>query len=154
MEYLAQTVAWWHWIVLGIILSAAEILIPSFIVLWFGLAAIAVGIIDLLFGTGFTTELYLWILLSVLFLAIYFRFFKKHEPVPSVGQAEGEYADIPGVIVKDLGGGRYKARFDLPVLGDRVWVVEPEGESSFREGDKIKVAHVYGQIVKVKGVSE
>ena len=153
MEFFAQTVQWWHWVILGIVLTAGEIVIPSFIVIWFGLAAIVVGFIDLFFQTSFTTELYLWIILSILFLALYYKFFKKHEPVSTVGQSEGEYAAIPGVIVKELGGVRYTARFDLPVLGDRVWVVEPEGDATFREGDRIVVAHVYGQIVKVKGAS-
>jgi len=154
MAFLVQTVEWWHWVILGIVLTAGEIVIPSFIVIWFGLAAIGVGVLDLVFQTGFTTELYLWVGLSTLFLGLYYKFFKTHEPTSTIGQSRGEYADIPGTIIEDLGGGRYKAHFDLPVLGDRVWVVESEGESDFREGEAVQVDHVYGQIIKVKPISK
>ncbi|WP_456451071.1 NfeD family protein [Hydrogenimonas sp.] len=150
MEFLSQSVLWWHWVVLGIALSAAEILIPSFIVIWFGVAAIVVGAVDYFFHTGFTTELYLWSGLSVALLVAYWKYFKKAEKPVSVGQSEGEYADIPGIVLEDLGEGRYRARFDLPVLGDRVWVVESEDGQRLEEGDPILVSRVYGQIIKVK----
>ena len=154
MEFLTQHILWWHWIVLGIVLVAAEIVIPSFIVIWFGIAALAVGAVDYLWETTFTEELFLWTGLSIVLLALYFLFFKRRETVPTVGQSEGEYANIPGVITEDLDEGRYRARFDLPVLGDRVWIVESSGGRRFREGDRIKVDRVYGQIIKVSKLEE
>ncbi|WP_201353431.1 NfeD family protein [Hydrogenimonas urashimensis] len=150
MEYLGQYVLWWHWIVLGILLIAAEILIPSFVVIWFGIAALVVGGLDFFFQTSFTQELFLWTGISATLLAIYFLFFKKSETVPNVGQSEGEYADIPGVVIEVLDEGRYRARFDLPVLGDRVWIVEAENGEVLKEGDRVLVDRVYGQIIKVR----
>ena len=150
MEFLSQHILWWHWIVLGIALSAAEILIPSFIVIWFGMAALIVGVVDYLFGTDFATELFLWSILSLMLTFIYWRWFKKHEPPLPIGQSEGEYADIPGVITEEIGNGRYRARFDLPVLGDREWIVETENHEALKKGDAITVTRVYGQIIKVK----
>ena len=152
MASLSDIVLWWHWIVLGILLVAAEIVIPSFIVIWFGIAALVVGGVDRFFHTTFTQELFLWTLLSTALLGIYFLFFKKNEPVPTVGQSEGEYADIPGVITEDLGEGRYRAHFELPVLGDRVWIVESSGGKRLAKGDRIKVDRVYGQIIKVSKI--
>ena len=38
-------VLYWHWIVLGIALMAIEILLPSFVALWFGAAAVVVGVL-------------------------------------------------------------------------------------------------------------
>lgn len=150
METLSQLVEWWHWVVLGIALVAAEIVIPSFIVIWFGIAAIVVGAVDYLFGTGFTTELFLWSGLSAALLILYWKYFKKAEKLSSIGQSEGEYAGIRGVVLEDLGEGRYRARFDLPVLGDRVWVVETEHGEKLSEGEAVYVDRVYGQILKVR----
>ena len=34
---------YWHWLVIGMLLVVAEIFVPSFTVLWFGLGALLVG---------------------------------------------------------------------------------------------------------------
>ena len=36
-------VLYWYWMVLGLILIVAEIFIPSFTILWFGIGAMLVG---------------------------------------------------------------------------------------------------------------
>ena len=36
---------WWHWLVLGLLLTMAELAIVSFFVVWFGIAAAVVGLI-------------------------------------------------------------------------------------------------------------
>ena len=37
---------YWHWLVIGMLLVVAEIFIPSFTVLWFGLGALVVGFVE------------------------------------------------------------------------------------------------------------
>jgi len=137
------------WIILGIVLIAGEIVIPSLIIIWFGIAALIVGGVDYMFDTSFTNELFLWTILSALLLGGWLRFFKRDQIVSSVGQSEGEYKDTPGVITEDLKDGRFRAHFELPVLGDRVWIVETQSAETLRVGDHVKVSRVYGQIIKV-----
>ena len=38
---------YWHWLVIGMLLVVAEIFIPSFTVLWFGLGALVVGLVEM-----------------------------------------------------------------------------------------------------------
>ncbi|WP_456392899.1 NfeD family protein [Nitratifractor sp.] len=147
MEWMDAQVLWWHWVVLGILLAAAEIVVPSLIIIWFGIAAVLIGLLDFFCGCTFATELYLWAGLSVVLLAAWFGYFRRTWR-SSVGQAEGEHAHIPGRITEVLDSRRYRAEFDLPVLGDRRWVVESKEPLSV--GDEIEVARVYGQIVKVR----
>lgn len=40
-----EALVYWHWIVLGLILIVLEIMLPGFILLWFGVAAIVMGFI-------------------------------------------------------------------------------------------------------------
>ncbi len=150
MEWLSAHVLWWHWIVVGIVLATSEIFVPSFVIIWPGVAAIAVGIVDFFVPLEFSTQLYLWTALSVLLLLAWFGYFKKTWRSP-VGQAEGEYVHIPGKITEKLDGTRYRAEFELPVLGDRRWVVE--SLEALNVGDTVEVAKVYGQIIKVKKIS-
>jgi membrane protein implicated in regulation of membrane protease activity len=151
MEWLSANVQWWHWVVMGILFVAAEIVVPSFVIIWLGIAAIIVGAVDWLMAPEFSTQLYLWTGLSVLLLFSWFGYFKKTWRSP-VGQAEGEHAHIPGRITEKLGGSRYRAEFELPVLGDRRWVVE--SREALEPGDRVEVAKVYGQIVKVKKIPQ
>jgi membrane protein implicated in regulation of membrane protease activity len=138
---------WWHWIVLGIVLTAAEIIVPSLVIIWLGVAAIVVGLLNLVCSCSLPIQLYLWTGLSLLLLAAWFGYFKRTWR-SSVGQAEGEYLHIPGRITEILGNGRYRAEFELPVLGDRRWIVE--SREPLEVGDAVEVARVYGQIVKVR----
>ena len=36
---------WWHWMVLGLCLSMAELLVPAFFIVWFGIGPLGVGIV-------------------------------------------------------------------------------------------------------------
>ncbi len=152
METLDHLVLWWHWIVLGIVLAVVEMLTATFIVVWFAFGAIVVGTIDYFYHLQFSTALFLWGIVSFTSLFVYWKWFRKVEKSLSVGQSEGEYVGIEGVVVEKLGEGRYLARFDLPVLGDREWVVESDHDRSLDVGQRIVVDKVYGQIIKVKSV--
>lgn len=149
MEYLDHHVLWWHWIVLGILLMAAEILAGTFIIVWFGVAAVIVGALLYFVHLSFSMQLFLWAVLSPLLTFVYWRWFRRHERAIPIGQSEGEYAGIQGRIVEVLGQGRYKAYFDLPVLGDRNWIVESIDKEPLDAGDPIHVVRVYGQIIKI-----
>jgi len=138
---------WWHWIVLGIIFIVAEMIVPNFIIIWLGISAIIVGMIDYLLSPSLSTQLYIWSGLSTILLIAWFYYFKRTWRSP-IGQAEGEYIHIPGRVTEKLDSIRYKAEFELPILGDRRWVVESNEELNI--GDKIEVSKVYGQIIKVK----
>jgi membrane protein implicated in regulation of membrane protease activity len=117
------------------------------VIIWLGVAAIVVGLLNLVCSCSLPIQLYLWTGLSLLLLAAWFGYFKRTWR-SSVGQAEGEYLHIPGRITEILGNGRYRAEFELPVLGDRRWIVE--SREPLEVGDAVEVARVYGQIVKVR----
>ncbi|WP_456431749.1 NfeD family protein [Nitratifractor sp.] len=142
-----MAIAWWIWIVLGMVLVVSELLLSSFILLWLGVAALVVGMLHLIFVLSLSAQLYWWSILSVALLLLWFGYFRRTRRL-SVGQSEGEYAHIPGKILESKGDGRYLAEFDLPVLGDRRWIVESAEE--LHPGDPIEVRSVHGQIIKVK----
>ncbi len=135
---------------LGLLLIALEILTGTFIIIWFGIGAIVVGGLIYLYPLSFAWQLFIWAILSLILTFIYWRWFHTHEPPLPIGQSEGEYAGIKGKIIEVLGNGRYRAYFDLPVLGDREWIVESEENEELKEGDTIYVSRVYGQIIKIK----
>ena len=64
---------WWHWIVLGIALVIAELAVPAFFVIWFGLGALLVGLVLLVAPLGATAQIGLWIVASVAMVGLWFR---------------------------------------------------------------------------------
>ena len=73
--------AYWHWLVVGMVLIVLEIFLPSFTALWFGLGALIVGAL-LWFtpGVPLVWQLMVWLLASTLFTWAWFRFFKRLSP--------------------------------------------------------------------------
>jgi membrane protein implicated in regulation of membrane protease activity len=58
---------YWYWIVFGVLLMLSEIALASFFVLWFGVAAIIVGVVMLAFpGMPLAAQILLWTILSSL----------------------------------------------------------------------------------------
>jgi membrane protein implicated in regulation of membrane protease activity len=67
IAWLAEQLGPWNWIVLGMVLLAAEIFMPGVFLLWIGLAGLVVGALSLaLWNVGFWT----WELQVVVFLAL------------------------------------------------------------------------------------
>ena len=59
---------WWHWLVFGLLLVVAELAIPSFFIIWFGVAAILVGLSLLGVTLSFTAQLFSFTALSLALL--------------------------------------------------------------------------------------
>lgn len=115
---------YWHWIVFGMILIMAELVIPSFTIFWFGLAALAVGGI-LLVSPGFslTGQLFIWALGSCLMTLLWFKILKpRMTDRTKAGLAREAIVGETGQVVKAPGDDRRGIlRFAAPVLGAEEW---------------------------------
>ncbi|WP_294955121.1 NfeD family protein [Sulfurovum sp.] len=151
IEFLTQYIAWWHWIILGILFIIIEMGTGTFITLGFGVAAVIVGLLELLFGMNFLVQVSLWLLLSVAIIAFLFKYFKKQPTVSSSGQSD-QGLDTLGTVTKKIEQhGRGKVRFDTPVLGNTVW--HASANQTLETGERVKIEAVNGQLIKVAPVS-
>jgi membrane protein implicated in regulation of membrane protease activity len=55
----------WAWIILGVVLMGVELVAPGAFFVWFGLAAIATGLLDAVFGLSWQAAALVFALLSV-----------------------------------------------------------------------------------------
>ncbi|TET87749.1 MAG: NfeD family protein [Sulfurovum sp.] len=102
---------------MGVILLILEMDMGTFFILGLGIAAILVGMIDNLMGTSFTTELFIWMALSLLSIAAWFKWFRV-QPVTHSGQSNYTL-DTLGTVIKEIHPHtRGKVTFDTPVLGN------------------------------------
>jgi membrane protein implicated in regulation of membrane protease activity len=142
---------WWIWVVIGLFLSIAEIFVLGFFVIWLGISAIFIGILSFFISFSLSNQIIFWAIGSILLLWIWFKYLKgnSQDNYSKIGQSDN-YKDVKGEIIQKIEKNRYKAKFEIPILGDRNWIVESEEE--LKVGDKIVSNEVYGQLLKVKKV--
>ena len=140
---------WWYWIVGGFVLILAELAIPSFFLIWFGLGALLIGLLMLaLPDISLTTQLALWTVASLAMVLLWFRVFKQSFRKTRVGSAEGETIGEIGLLVSAIAPfERDKVRFPRPVLGSEEWVCLADVEIA--AGQRVKVIAVEGSFLKV-----
>jgi hypothetical protein len=140
--------AWWHWAVGGIVLIVAELAVPSFVLIWFGLGALAVALALALFGIGFTAQLALWLVVSLVLVAGWFKVFKPGMHKTRIGMADANVRGEVGVLIHDVAPfEKGQVRFQKPILGSDVW--ECIADEAIRNGERVKVLEVEGSFLKV-----
>jgi membrane protein implicated in regulation of membrane protease activity len=140
----------WIWIAAGIAITALELVVPSFTIIWFGLAAIVVGLISFIFGTeSLAAQLALWAVLSGAFTYFWFRFFRQQTKTLS-GQSKDAIVGKAGIIVKvndsTFPGG--VVRFPIAVLGSDEWAFI--SEKPFQVGDRGIITDIAGDKLVLK----
>lgn len=141
---------WWYWIVLGIALVIAELVVPAFFVIWFGLGALLVGLsLVLLPALGVTAQVSLWILASLAMVVLWFRVFKKSDCKTRIGQSDGNAIGEIGLVSKAATSfERGRVRFQKPLLGFEEW--ECVVEESLAVGERVRVVAVEGSFLRVE----
>ncbi|KZN20496.1 MULTISPECIES: NfeD family protein [Pseudomonas] len=138
---------WWVWIVLGFALIVLEMFTATFFVLWFGMAAVLVGLLiwyepALLIQS----QLLVWAALSSLLAVLWFKVFKNRIPDKrwTVEEVIGEVGMLTAPVAEFQKG---KVRFQKPVLGNEEWVCIANADIA--AGERVRIVSVEGNIVRV-----
>lgn len=131
------------WIVAGLVLAALEMIVPGFVIIWFGVAAVVTGLISFFVHNGYV-QFVSFLSLSglMVFLAQWIgRKITRPEPVP-VGA--NRLADAEGVVTQDIQPG---APGRVKVVGEE-W--RAESEFVLAAGARVRVVRVEGTRLIVK----
>ncbi|PHS37707.1 MAG: hypothetical protein COB07_10160 [Sulfurovum sp.] len=149
IEVLNESVLWWHWIVFGIILLTLEMSTGTFFMLGLGVAAIIVGILDTFIDISFTLELSIWMLLSILAIAAWFKWFRE-PPLTDSGQSNYRL-DTLGIVMEDIQPhSRGKVTFDTPVLGNTSW--HAISKVDIDKDTRVQIVQINGQLIEVEPI--
>ena len=150
LHSIYDSLGYWSWILLGLMLFVLEALIPGVYLLWFGMAALVIGaVVALLTMFGATAAFsFEWQLVAFALLAVVMVFAAKRFARSAPG-SDSPDINLPGaqfigriVIVEDpISQGRGKVR-----AGDTLWLAE--GEDAPR-GAKVVVTGVHGTALVV-----
>ena len=153
-----ESILWWHWIVLGIILVLMEIVVPSFTIFWFGLGAVVTGLLlAAVPEISLKWQLLVFSVSSIAFTFFWFRFFvsrKKTKTLLADEQAaigQTGIAATRALVPGELGW----VAFSVPVLGEESWMYL--ADEPIETGNRVRVVAVItadqgDRILKVKKV--
>jgi hypothetical protein len=139
---------WWHWAVGGIALIVAELVVPAFVLIWFGLGALVVALAVSVAGVGLTAQLALWLTVSLALVAGWFKVFKPNMHKTRIGMADANVVGEIGMLVRAVAPfEKGEVRFQKPILGSDVW--ECIADESIKSGERVRVVAVEGSFLKV-----
>jgi hypothetical protein len=145
-----MTLAYWHWLVFGMLLAGFEIFVPSFTALWFGLGAIVVGLLMLLFpGLPLFWQVLIWTLASAAFTGgwVYHSKYRSPNRTKAGLSREAIVGETALVIIAPEGERRGMLRFATPKLGSEEW--EFICDQPVVVGDRVGVKDVSGNTLIV-----
>ena len=148
MEFVFEP---WHWFVLGVLLILSELVLPAFAALWFGLAAIMVGVLLWMFPMmGFITQIVTWIILSILCTLLWFKFIKplSIDKTKAGLSREATIGQVGMVIQTHMEHDLITVRFPMPVLGSDEWNCRTL--TPVQVGDRVRVVDILGNDLVVK----
>lgn len=140
---------WWHWAVGGIVLILAELAIPAFVLIWFGLGALLVALI-LAFASALslTVQLSIWLVASVVMVGLWFRVFKPGQHKTRIGMADADVLGEIGLLSRAVAPfEKGEVRFQKPILGSDVWPCI--SDDIVPAGQRVKVLAVEGSFLKI-----
>jgi membrane protein implicated in regulation of membrane protease activity len=140
---------WWHWAVAGIALILAELAVPAFVLVWFGLGGLAVALILLLFPQiEVTAQLSAWLIVSVALIGLWFKLFKPSFHKTRIGMSDANLIGEIGLLTREVAPfQKGEVRFQKPMLGADVWPCL--ADEIIPAGVRVKVLTVEGSLLKV-----
>ena len=143
-----ESLQYWHWWVLGLILATLELVVPGSYLIGFGAAAGLTGVIALVApALGWQIQVLIWCVLSA--GAVFaLRAWVKNRPIesdqPALNRRGEQYIGRQLTLEEPIVNGLGKIRVD-----DSTWKVEAEAD--LPAGAKVRVTAVEGTLLKVEG---
>lgn len=137
----------WAWMVLAVALFALETIVPGVHFLWFGLAAVVVGVLAMATGMSLPAQLVAFALVSIVtvfWVRRYARPEAVQSDVPDLNARGAQYVGRTVVLEEGIRGGRGKAR-----IGDTIW---PVAGADAPAGTRVTVVGADGVVLKVEAV--
>ncbi|WP_334150267.1 NfeD family protein [Hyphomicrobium sp.] len=144
---LATSLGPWSWVIAGVILMALETVIPGVYFLWFGVSAVAVGLLGFAFGDALSHpwQLVLFALISVA-TVIWIRNVANLQQVESedkdLNQRSAQYLGRVVVVEDAITGGRGRVRVD-----DTLWLASG---ADAPKGARVRITGAHGIVFTVE----
>lgn len=133
------------WILAGLLLLGAEILVPGVFLLWIGIAAVGTGLLRLFVDPPFWVSVVVFIGLLGAGIAVALRLRRAGQPRPRVNTPDSGLVGRIGVLIEpEAAGPRVR-------LGDSDWAARlPRDAAGAPPGTRVRVEGVDGTTLVVR----
>jgi inner membrane protein len=135
----------WNWFILAVILFALETVIPGVHFLWFGVAAVLIGLLALATDIAWQWQLIAFAIIAVATVFLVRRYARPDatlSDLPDLNVRGAQYIGRTVTVEEPIRSGRGKVR-----VGDTVW--QAEGPDS-AAGSRVRVTSVNGTVLVVE----
>lgn len=134
----------WNWMILAAILFVLEVTAPGIFFMWFGLAAVATGLIAFALDIGWQWQLVWFCLLSLAAVLLALKYLRKHplhSERPLLNERAVQHIGQCFDLIEPIVNGRGSVK-----IGDSIWRVEgPE----LPKGARVRILGADGTVLKV-----
>jgi membrane protein implicated in regulation of membrane protease activity len=146
--------SWILWTVLGVILIIAEVFTPGFVLLWFGVGALAAAFAGLVGVSSLALQFLIFAVVSVSLTAasrtIFVNYFSREKTGSDLKTGVDALPGKVGTVVTSSKGALNEGA--VKVYGS-TWTAYPaEGEEPLEAGDRVAVERVQGASIYVRRI--
>jgi len=147
---------WIFWAILGAVLIVAEIFTTGFVMLWFGIGALAAGLAGLLGVNSIVVQFAIFAIVSIALTAasrtIFVNYFSREK---SGGDLKTGVEALPGKVGTVVSSSRGSMHEGAVKVFGSTWTAYPaDGEEPLEAGDRVEVTRVQGASIYVKRIGE
>jgi inner membrane protein len=147
-----EELAWIFWLVLGVALIIAEVFTLGFVLLWFGIGAIAAALVGSL-GGGFLLQFLVFAIVSIALTAMSRTIFAKYLSHRDEDSIKMGIDSLPGRVGTVTIASRGALKEGAVKVYGSTWTAYPiDGETELQEGEKVEVVSVKGSSIYVRRV--
>lgn len=147
-----MNIAWILWTILGVILIIAEVFTPGFVLLWFGIGALAAAFANLVGVTSLPLQFLIFAVVSIGLTAasrtIFVNYFSREKTGDDLKTGVDALPGKIGTVVSSSKGALHEGA--VKVFGS-TWTAYPaEGEEPLEAGERVAVERVQGASIYVR----
>ncbi|HEY0005768.1 MAG TPA: NfeD family protein [Pyrinomonadaceae bacterium] len=151
-----NSLTWIIWAILGIILIIAEVFTPGFVLLWFGVGALAAALAGILGLESLPLQFLIFAFVSIALTAasrtIFVNYFSREKTGDSLKTGVESLPGKVGLVVSSSRGALHEGA--VKVYGS-TWTAYPvEGEEPLEAGDRVEVERVQGASIYVRRLGQ
>jgi membrane protein implicated in regulation of membrane protease activity len=148
---MGDSIVWILWVVLGVVLIIAEVFTPGFVLLWFGIGALAAALASML-GMGLGLQFLIFIIISTALTAlsrtIFVNYFTREG---GENELKSGAAGMPGQVGTVVTSSRGALDEGAVKVFGSIWTAYPaEGEPPLEAGDRVVVERLQGASIYVR----
>src|SRR5438105_5458467 len=145
---------WIFWTILGAILIVGEIFSTGFVLLWFGVGALAAAVAGLLGVDSIVAQFFIFAIVSIALTAasrtIFVNYFSREK---TGGDLKTGMESLPGKVGTVVSSSRGALHEGAVKVFGSTWTAYPaEGEEPLEAGDRVAVERVQGASIYVRRV--